>query len=103
MAPNALATLFDIIDTEEAGLGEAGPARFNARTGSETSRDAAQKAGQAIDELLDLPGSVRDLALETGGWSFAGPGVRTMPLMTRTAPRGADPHRTGPRRAPSRP
>lgn len=82
MAPNALSTLFDIIDTEEAGLGEAGPAGFSARTGSATSRNAAQKAGQAIDELLDLPGSVRDLALARGGWSFAGPGVRTMPLMT---------------------
>ena len=27
MMPDALATLFDVIDSEEAGLGEAGPAR----------------------------------------------------------------------------
>ena len=81
MMPDALATLFDVIDSEEAGLGEAGPARFDAKAGSARSRDAAHKAGQAITELLGLPGPVRDRALEQGGWSFAGPGVRTMALM----------------------
>lgn len=81
MMPDALATLFDVIDSEEAGVGEAGPARFDAKLGSERSRSAAHKAGQAIEELLGLPAPVRDLALEQGGWSFAGPGVRNMTLM----------------------
>jgi len=81
LLPDALATVFDVIDSEEAGLGEAGPARFDAKAGSERSRTAAHKAGQAISELLGLPGPVRDMALEKGGWSFAGPGVRTMALM----------------------
>ena len=81
MMPDALATVFDVIDSEEAGLGEAGPARFYAKAGSEHSRKAAEKAGQAIGELLDLPDPVRDLALDQGGWSFAGPGVRNMTLM----------------------
>ncbi|EAP88760.1 transcriptional regulator [Oceanicaulis alexandrii HTCC2633] len=81
MMPDALATLFDVIDSEEAGLGEAGPARFDSRAGSERSRNAASKAGQAIDELLNLPDPVRDLALDQGGWSFAGPGVRNMTLL----------------------
>ena len=81
MMPDALATVFDVIDSEEAGLGEAGPSRFDAKAGSEHSRKAAEKAGQAIGELLDLPDPVRDLALDQGGWSFAGPGVRNMTLM----------------------
>ena len=81
MMPDALATVFDVIDSEEAGLGEAGPSCFDAKAGSEHSRKAAEKAGQAIGELLDLPDPVRDLALDQGGWSFAGPGVRNMTLM----------------------
>ena len=81
MMPDALATLFDVIDSEEAGLGEAGPVRFDSRAGSERSRNAASKAGQAIEELLNLPDPVRDLALDQGGWSFAGPGVRNMTLL----------------------
>jgi len=81
MMPDALATVFDVIDSEEAGLGEAGPSRFDAKAGSEQSRKAAEKAGQAIGELLGLPDPVRDLALDQGGWSFAGPGVRNMTLM----------------------
>ncbi len=76
---NALAEVFAAIDAEEAGVGEAGLADTGA--GDEASQKAANVAGQAIKELLDLPEAVRDLALEQGGWSFAGPGVRTMDLM----------------------
>lgn len=81
MADNALDQIFSVIDTEEAGLGEAGPARFNAVKTQTSSRSAAQAAGQQIEELLALPANVRDLALERGNWSFAGPGVRTMELI----------------------
>lgn len=75
----ALAEVFAAIDAEEACVGEAGRASMSA--GDEASRKAANAAGQAINELLDLPEAVRDLALEQGCWSFAGPGVRTMDLM----------------------
>ena len=43
--------------------------------------NAAQQANQAIQEILDLPEKVRDLALDNGRWQFAGPGVRQMELM----------------------
>ena len=43
--------------------------------------DEGAEAGQAIEELLNLPDPVRDLALDQGGWSFAGPGVRNMTLL----------------------
>jgi putative transcriptional regulator len=49
----------------------------------EAAMTAAKAAGSAVQELLDLPGPIRDLALEaaTGsGWSFAGPGVKSMNL-----------------------
>ncbi len=50
--------------------------------GDAASRRAAQAAGQAINEVLDLPDPVRDEALEAGAvWTFAGPGVRKMTLM----------------------
>jgi len=81
VAAGALDEIFSIIDTEEAGLGEAGPARFDSTVQNTASRKAAKAAGQALDELLNLPDMVRDLALDKGGWSFAGPGVRTMELM----------------------
>jgi putative transcriptional regulator len=77
---SALAEVFAAIDAEEASVGEAAKAPTQSRADT-TSKKAAEVAGQAINELLDLPDSVRDLALEQGGWSFAGPGVRTMDLM----------------------
>lgn len=79
MAKGRLADIFAVIDTEEAGLGEA--AAFRPGAGDAASSRAAKAAGQAIEELLALPDAVRDLALEKGGWSFAGPGVRSMELM----------------------
>jgi putative transcriptional regulator len=51
-------------------------------TNSEAQR-AAQAAGSAIDELLTLPQPLRDIALEAAGetgWTFAGPGVKSMTL-----------------------
>lgn len=77
----SLKEIFAVIDTEEAGLGEAGTIHSTPETTDRTSRTAAEKAGQAIDEILNLPDSVRDLALENGDWQFAGPGVRRMNLM----------------------
>lgn len=76
---NSLAEIFAVIDTEEAGVGEA--RTFVSGAGDDASRRAARAAGQAIEELLGLPDPVRDLALEKGAWTFAGPGVRSMELM----------------------
>lgn len=71
----ALDDVLAIIDAEEAGIGEAGPA-------AERQQHAAGLASKALDEILKLPAPVRDLALERGaGWSFGGPGVRTMELL----------------------
>lgn len=82
MAPDALDAVFAAIDAEEAGLGEAALIRADAGgVGDAASQHAAKAAGQAIDELLNLPAPVRDAALEQASWSFAGPGVRTMELM----------------------
>lgn len=80
VSARALDAVFAIIDTEEAGLGEA--AAMKAGAGDQASRRAASAAGQAMKELLDLPEAVRDMALEAGAaWQFAGPGVRSMELM----------------------
>lgn len=76
---DSLAEIFAVIDAEEAGVGEA--RTFVSGAADDASRRAAQAAGQAIEELLGLPGPVRDLALEKGAWAFAGPGVRSMELM----------------------
>jgi putative transcriptional regulator len=46
-------------------------------------RKAARIAGAAIQELLDLPEPLRELALEAAGrtgWKFAGPGLKVLPL-----------------------
>jgi putative transcriptional regulator len=79
MGEQRLAEIFAVIDAEEAGVGEA--STFKPGAGDAASNRAAKAAGQAIEELLALPDAVRDLALEQGAWSFAGPGVRTMELM----------------------
>ena len=82
VSSGALDDIFSIIDTEAAGVGEAGPARLDPARQDAASRKAAQAAGQALDEILSLPDAIRDLALDQGAsWSFAGPGVRTMELM----------------------
>lgn len=78
--PGSLEQIFAAIDAEEAARGEAGTIA-NTAPSDAASRRAAEGAGQALKELLSLPGSVRDLALEKAGWSFAGPGVRRMELM----------------------
>jgi putative transcriptional regulator len=52
---------------------------------SARAMQAAQAAGCALEELLSLPQPLRDLSLESageGGWTFAGPGVKSMVLET---------------------
>jgi len=76
MADNALDIALAAIDAIETGAGEA--------AGTHTiSRKAAAKAADfALSELLDLPGPVRERALEAGAqWRFAAPGVRRIELM----------------------
>lgn len=46
-------------------------------------RAAARRAASVIDEILHLPNAVQDAALAAigrGGWTFAGPGMRILPL-----------------------
>lgn len=46
-------------------------------------RAAARRAASVIDEILHLPSAVQDAALAAigrGGWTFAGPGMRILPL-----------------------
>lgn len=48
-------------------------------------RSAAEQAGQGLEEVLALPEPTRSAALaalETSNWRFAGPGLRTLPLMS---------------------
>lgn len=78
MRADALDAVLAAIEAHEAGAGEAGAMRAPAGT----ARRSARLAANALDELLALPGPVRDFALEAGGnWQFAGPGVRVMELM----------------------
>jgi len=79
MRASSLSEIFAVIESEEAGIGEA--SAFRPGAGDAASSRAARAAGQALFELLALPEAVRDLALEKGAWSFAGPGVRSMELM----------------------
>jgi putative transcriptional regulator len=82
MSDSALTEVFAAIDAEEAAVGEAGSAFSSSDRARDTaSVEAAEAAGQAIEELLGLPDSVRDLALESAQWNFAGPGVRKMTLI----------------------
>ncbi len=76
----ALDRALAVIDAESVGAGEAGPLTRDARANAQ-GRKAANAAGEALNELLRLPDAVRDAALESAGWTFAGPGVRTMELM----------------------
>lgn len=80
MDAGLLKEIFAAIDAEEAACGEAGTI-VNTTPPDKASRRAAGKAGRSLEELLNLPSSVRDLALSRGGWNFAGPGVRRMELM----------------------
>jgi putative transcriptional regulator len=46
-------------------------------------REAARRAGAVIEELLHLPKPVQEAALAAvgrGGWTFGGPGLRTLQL-----------------------
>ncbi len=49
------------------------------------SKEAVRAAGNALEELLSLPQPLQDLCLEAagkGGWTFAGPGLKYMRLIT---------------------
>lgn len=49
------------------------------------AREAMHAAGRALDELLGLPQPLRDISLDSAareGWTFAGPGVKSMALET---------------------
>lgn len=49
------------------------------------TRRAARAASTVIDEILHLPHPLQDYALDAiaaGGWTFAGPGLRTLPIDT---------------------
>jgi putative transcriptional regulator len=49
------------------------------------AREAVHAAGRALDELLGLPQPLRDISLDSAaqeGWTFAGPGVKSMALET---------------------
>ncbi len=82
MREGALDDALAIIDAELTGAGEAGPAVMQGDTGEQRQKRAAGLASKALDEILSLPAPIRDLVLERGaGWSFAGPGVRTMELL----------------------
>jgi len=72
----ALAEIFSTIDAEATQSTQPDSVPKDV-----SSCPAARAAGKAIEELLCLPSVVRDLALDKGGWSFAGPGVRTLELM----------------------
>ena len=83
LSQTALAEVFAVIDAEEAALGEAG--RAPSHHVDLAAQKAAAAAGAAVNELLDLPAPVRDLALENAQWRFAGPGVRTMDLLQESS------------------
>ena len=49
------------------------------------AKEAAHAAGAALSELLALPQPLRDVSLEAAGqsgWTFAGPGLKSMKLQT---------------------
>ena len=53
--------------------------------GHAQAREAVHAAGRALDELLGLPQPLRDVSLDSAareGWTFAGPGVKSMALET---------------------
>ena len=80
LSDTALDRALAAIEAECAQAGEAGPLTQDARANAQ-GRKAANAAGEALNEILRLPDAVRDAALESAGWTFAGPGVRTMELM----------------------
>lgn len=68
LAENALMDVFRIIDADAS---------------PQNQSKAAKAAGNALQELLDLPEPVCDAALnafDDGGWKFAGLGIRSMLL-----------------------
>jgi putative transcriptional regulator len=86
-AAEALAVAF--FDAEPpAALSQAALENTMARLSQDPAPPAAQqmaanRAGAVIDEILRLPHCLHDEALEAigrGGWTFAGPGLRTLKI-----------------------
>ncbi|MEE2526569.1 ChrR family anti-sigma-E factor [Hyphobacterium sp. HN65] len=77
MSDDAVDIAMAMIDALENGSGEAAGLKSVSRPA------AASAAGLALDELMDLPAPVRDMALEAGAqWRFAAPGVRRIELVS---------------------
>lgn len=77
-APQALS--FDALDSVFARIDALETGRDGAR---ELTRRAARAAGAALQELLELPEPLREVALDAAGrrgWQFAGPGLKVMEL-----------------------
>lgn len=58
-------------------------ARIAQDKSADPRREAARRAGAVIEEILHLPKPIQDAALAAigrGGWSFGGPGLRTLQL-----------------------
>jgi putative transcriptional regulator len=76
MSAGAFDTVMDRIAMDRASP-------YSADRSDNPTRRAARAASTVIDEILRLPKPVQDLALDgigAGGWTFAGPGLRTLPL-----------------------
>lgn len=72
VAPGALENVFAAIESGAPSPAACLPAR-----------SPGHAAGAVLEEVLRLPEPVRTKALEAigaGGWSFAGPGIRALPL-----------------------
>lgn len=77
LSDDAVSVAMAMIDALESGVGEAAGLKPVSRS------VAAEAANRALDELKDLPGPVREMALEAGAqWRFAAPGVRRIELVS---------------------
>lgn len=73
MRPDAFLSALSRIDADDDAEGD------------DRHRCAAMAAGSLIEEILRLPRPVHQAALDAichGGWAFAGPGLRTLPIAT---------------------
>lgn len=77
LGADAVDVAMAMIDALESGAGEAGGLKPVSRS------VAAGAASKKLDEIMELPAPVRELALEAGGqWRFAAPGVRRIDLVS---------------------
>ena len=77
MSDTALETALALIESLENDAGEA------KGLGETAPRKAALQADQMFSDLMALPATLRDQALESGAdWRFAAPGVRRMTVLS---------------------